>query len=121
MTKHQETWETYVGAWRAHSPNEKQAALDSAVAEGCSYRDPLMETKGHAQLIRYMVDFHKQLPGGHFVTRYFLAHHDRSIAKWSMLDGQGTVIGEGISYGEYGADGKLVAMTGFFEAPSNAA
>jgi hypothetical protein len=95
MTKHQETWETYVSAWRVPSTKEKQAALDAAVAEGCTYRDPLMETKGHAQLLSYMVDFHKQLPGGQFVTCYFLAHHDRSIARWNMVDAQGAVIGDG--------------------------
>ncbi len=52
------------------------------------------------------------------MTTYFLEHHGRSIARWNMVDGEGAVLGDGISYGEYGDDGKLVAMTGFFEPPA---
>ena len=67
------------------------------------------------ELINYMLDFHKQVPGGHFVTNYFLAHNDQSIAKWEMKNGEAQVIGEGISYGKYNKNGKLISMTGFFE------
>lgn len=62
-----------------------------------------------------MLGFHQHVPGGSFETHYFLAHHERSIAKWNMCNGAGEIIGEGVSYGEYGRDGKLVAMTGFFD------
>ena len=117
--RHERTWEAYVSAWRAPSADEKRATLRASVADECEYRDPLIEAKGHEPLIAYMVDFHKQVPGGHFVTTYFLAHHDRSIAKWNMVDGSGTVIGDGTSYGQYRGDGKLVAMTGFFEVPES--
>ena len=64
-----------------------------------------------------MLDFHKQIPGGNFVTTYFLAHSHKSIACWDMCDAQGNKIGEGISFGQYNNDSKLIAMTGFFEAP----
>ena len=62
-----------------------------------------------------MLGFHQQVPGGHFATTYFLAHHDVSIAKWNMVNGDGTIIGDGVSYGHYNEEGALVAMTGFFE------
>jgi hypothetical protein len=93
-------------------------ALRDSVAAECTYRDPLAMTCGHAELIQYMQSFHGQVPGGHFVTTYFLAHHDRSIAKWNMVDGAGNILGDGVSFGEYDATGTLTAMTGFFEAPS---
>ena len=35
-----------------------------------------------------------------------------------MVGGDGTVLGEGISYGEYADDGRLRTMTGFFDTPS---
>jgi|ERR1043166_1401785 hypothetical protein len=111
------TWETYATAWKQPSRQAKQAALAASAADGCVYRDPLTQTEGHDALIAYMESFHAQLPGGHFETVYFLAHHDRSIARWNMRDGDGAIVGEGVSYGEYDAHGKLVAMTGFFEAP----
>lgn len=83
----------------------------------CTYNDPLIKTIGWDELLPYMLDFHKQVPGGHFITTYFLAHHDQSIAKWEMKNGQNEVIGEGVSYGQYNDSGKLISMTGFFETP----
>jgi hypothetical protein len=38
-----------------------------------------------------------------------------------MLNAESVPIGEGISYGEYGADDRLVAMTGFYDAPAGSA
>ena len=111
------TWETYVSAWKERTAEAKLAALREVVEPGCRYKDPLTSAEGHRALVDYMLGFHEQVPGGHFVTTYFLAHHDRSIAKWNMVDGAGHVIGDGVSYGEYNADGKLVAMTGFFDTP----
>lgn len=119
-TNYRETWERYVSAWKAPSRPEKLAALEASVEITCSYRDPLAVATGRDQLVAYMLDFHRQVPGGHFTTTHFQAHHDRSIAKWNMVDGSGRVIGDGISFGEYTADGRLRAMTGFFEAPPSA-
>ena len=114
----QTTWEKYVSAWKDSSPAGRNAALVAAVAGTCIYRDPLVQAEGHSALVDYMVGFHQQVPGGHFETTWFLAHHDRSIARWNMRDGAGAVIGNGTSYGEYDAAGKLVAITGFFETPA---
>ncbi len=60
-----------------------------------------------------MIDFHKQVPGDHFETTYFLAHHGRSIARWNMLDRSGHKISDGVSYGEYGPTDQLVVTTLF--------
>jgi hypothetical protein len=110
-------WETYVSAWKASAREEKCAALLASVAHDCTYRDPLSELRGQDALVDYMLSFHKQIPGGHFVTTYFCEHHGRSIAKWNMVDASGKVLSDGVSYGEYGPGGKLVAMTGFFDVP----
>jgi hypothetical protein len=111
----QHTWETYASAWKAGSEADKRAALEASVDAACVYRDPLTQAEGHDALVATMLEFHRSVPGGHFETTYFLAHHGRSIARWTMRSGDGAAIGEGVSYGEYGAHGRLVAMTGFFE------
>jgi hypothetical protein len=111
------TWETYAGAWKAESREAKRAALVASVAPGCVYRDPLTRADGQDALIEAMLAFHVLVPGGWFETTYFLAHHDRSISKWTMRSAAGDTLGEGISYGEYDGTGRLVAMTGFFETP----
>ncbi len=112
------TWETYALAWKDTAKQSKLNRLKQVVDEACIYRDPTTETKGHAALVDAMLGFHQQIPGGYFDTVYFLAHHDRSIARWQMKNGAGLVVGEGISYGEYNREGKLVAMTGFFDSPA---
>ena len=95
-------------------------ALEASVDARCVYRDPLTSVEGHAALIDYMVGFHQQVPGGSFRTTSFRAHSARSCATWHLCDAAGAVIGDGISYGEYAADGKLLAMTGFFDVPAQA-
>lgn len=109
------TWELYVASWKAETTAEKRALYEQALSSCCVYTDPLTVAEGWEQLLEYMNSFHLQIPGGHFVTTEFMAHHGRSIARWEMRDAKATTIGVGISYGEYDDQGKLTSMTGFFE------
>jgi len=113
----EKTWELYTSSWKAESVEEKRTIYELCLDTQCEYNDPVTKTKGWDDLASYMLDFHKQIPGGHFVTNYFLAHNNQSIAKWVMRNRENTVLGEGVSYGKYNEAGKLVAMTGFFETP----
>lgn len=115
--KYQDIWETYTSSWKVVSKEEKQKIYNECLDEGCEYSDPLVKTKGWDELVNYMLEFHKQVPGGHFKTYYFLAHNNQSVAKWNMLNGDGDVIGKGNSYGRYNDVGKLISMTGFYELP----
>lgn len=109
------TWETYTSAWRLAGAEAKAQVLRTSVNTDCVYRDPLIKAEGHDALINYMLEFHQQVPGGFFDTLSFRAHSGRSIATWHMRNAEGVVIGEGVSYGEYDTDGKLLEMTGFFD------
>ncbi len=111
------TWETYNSSWKAESADEKRAIFQTCLSPTCVYNDPLATTKGWEELVNYMTSFHEQVPGGHFETHYFLAHNNQSIARWHMKDGKEQIIGEGMSYGKYDKEGKLISMTGFFENP----
>ena len=113
-----QTWDTYTAAWQAPGADAKAQALRSCVDGDCVYRDPLVVAEGHAALVDYMLGFHQQVPGGFFRTTTFRAHDARSAATWQMCSADGGVLGEGISYAEYGADDKLVAMIGFFDVPA---
>lgn len=115
-TNFEATWERYTSSWKADAKDQKLQLFDGCLDADCVYTDPTISTQGWQQLADNMVNFHQQIPGGHFVTTYFFAHSDKSIAKWQMCDGNNQVIGEGISYGEYNSAGQLTAMTGFFEA-----
>lgn len=117
MQDHQKTWEIYVASWKAETAAEKRNLYEKCLSPNCQYNDPLTVTKGWNDLEAYMLDFHQQIPGGNFVTTYFLAHSDKSIARWKMRNADNQTLGEGISYGEYDSDGKLTSLTGFFESP----
>jgi hypothetical protein len=119
-TDFESTWATYTAAWKAGSDEQRRALLGRAVQADCHYADPLVQAEGWQALSDYMGDLQRQVPGVHFVTGRFTVHHGRSMAQWRMLDGQARTVGEGVSFGEYAADGRLRRMTGFFEIPSAA-
>lgn len=114
-------WERYVGSWKARSAAEKHKIYATCLAPACVYTDPLTQARGWDELTQYMVSFHEQVPGAHFVTQEFFSHHGRSVARWKMLSGEGAPLGEGISYAEYDEQQRLVAMTGFFDSPGSPA
>ncbi|MEM7344846.1 MAG: nuclear transport factor 2 family protein [Chloroflexota bacterium] len=116
-TNFKETWETYVSSWKVETAAEKRAIFEKALAPNCHYQYPLASTTNWDELVAYMLDFHQQIPGGHFVTTYFAHHNDKSIATWQMKSGDNIVLGNGISYGEYNVQGVLTSMIGFFEVP----
>ncbi|MEM6295463.1 MAG: nuclear transport factor 2 family protein [Myxococcota bacterium] len=108
-------WEAYASIWKLEGADAKRSACAAHLDAGCVYTDPLTQRTGHDALIEYMLEFHQQVPGGHFVTQSFKAHNGRSVAMWTMVGGDGAVLGDGISYGEYTEDGTLKTMTGFFD------
>ena len=119
-TAARDLWERYASAWKSASEADKRQILTEATRPDCVYTDPLIQTHGHDQLIGYMTAFHQQIPGGWFRTTHFQFHHGRSIATWDMVDGDGQVVGDRISYGQF-EDDRLVAMSGFFATPEGAA
>lgn len=112
---HQTTWETYTASWKAETEAEKEQLFQQSLAPACVYRDPLAVASGWDEISAYMSEFHKMMPGGHFVTKEFASHNNRSISQWNMCAGDGSVVGDGISYGEYDDQGKLITMTGFYD------
>ena len=111
------TWEAYSAAWKPDNAAQRRSLFEQALHRDCEYRDPLTHAVGWDALDVYIQDFHRQVPGGHFVTTWFVAHHDRSIATWEMRGADASVLGQGVSYAEYAGDGKLRAMNGFFDTP----
>jgi hypothetical protein len=112
-----EIWEIYTASWKVTTAEEKLALFNQSLVSKCTYTDPTVQTQGWDELAAYMLEFHKQIAGGHFVTNYFLAHHNCSISKWEMRNADNIVLGDGISYGQYDKNNRLLTMTGFFETP----
>lgn len=112
-------WERYVSAWNAASEAERRALFATTLSPDCVYRDPQTEARGWDELARWMAGFHAQMPGTRFEMETFSAHHDRSVARWRMVSAAGLALGSGISYGEYDAEQRLMAMNVFFDDPES--
>lgn len=112
-------WDAYTKSWQTGSAQTRRALFERSLSPGCVYTDPLTQASGYDELEAYMEEFHRQVPGGHFLTQAFTAHHDRALIRWTMVDGDGQQIGEGSSYGEFGPDGRLTGMSGFFDVPGS--
>jgi len=115
---HQYTWETYTRSWFEIDGSKRLQLFEQSLSSECVYTDPLIQTTGYKQLSGYMSELHKNIPGVRFVTTDFKSHHDRSLTHWNMVDGHGNILSQGASYGLYGADGRLIQMTGFYEVPN---
>jgi len=111
------TWEAYTTAWHPAQAAQRRQLFAQTLNERCEYSDPLVHAAGWDALEAYMQDLQRQLPGGHFVTTWFQAHHGRSVARWQMRGADAAVLGEGVSYAEYDAEGRLRTMNGFFDTP----
>jgi hypothetical protein len=117
MQSPEAVWETYVSTWKEPEMATKRALFERCLAPACVYTDPLTQARGWDALTSYMMSFHESAPGVYFATQKFTAHHGRSLAHWQMLSSTGEVLGDGSSYAEYDAEGRLLVMTGFFQVP----
>jgi hypothetical protein len=114
----QNIWETYTNSWPEVNESKRLQLFERALSPDCIYTDPLIQTIGYEQLSRYMSELQNNVLGVKFATTDFKNHHDRSLAHWNMLDGEGNCLTQGASYGLYGSDGRLTQMSGFFDPPA---
>ncbi len=109
------TWNIYQSAWSDIGAEERRSLLAKSVAENCVYSDPTDHCDGIDALITHIEGSHKKVPGARFRNDKFLDHHGQGLSDWTMFDGKGEVVATGTSYARFGADGRLIRMTGFFE------
>jgi hypothetical protein len=111
-------WEMYTSAWSEPDAAKRLELFEKSLSPHCDYADPLIQTGGYRALSGYMAELQKNVPGIKFVTTAFKTHHNRSLAHWNMVDGNGNLLAPGISFLNHSVDGRLVEMSGFFDPPS---
>lgn len=116
LSPQQTQWNAYGRIWTMPTPEERLRACEGVLASDCVYTDPNVQAKSRQELMNYMTGFQAQMPGGAFVTTAFTELHDRAMARWNMVAGDGTVVGTGVSFATFNANGELTSMTGFFDA-----
>jgi hypothetical protein len=118
---HLETWNAYQSAWGPVGEQERRRLLERSVARNCVYTDPGSRAHGIDELAARIGQSQAKFPGARFRNDSFLEHHGQGLFHWTMYDGKGDVFLRGASFGRFGADGLLMEMTGFFEAPQSRA
>ncbi len=114
------TWATYQAAWEDIGSSERQDLLYRSVSDHCIYSDPMVECHGREELIAYIEEFRKSMPGGSFKNHEFINHHSQSHAEWKLYDATGKEVQPGSSWAEFGQDGRITRVTGFFAVPEAA-
>tara|TARA_R110000772_G_scaffold111558_9_gene215557 strand:- start:711 stop:1073 length:363 start_codon:yes stop_codon:yes gene_type:complete len=106
-------WNRYAAIWSADEEKRK-LELDSCLVNNATYCDPNGLIKGRSTLSDYMGNFQKNARGCMFQIRSVIAHHDRSLAHWTMNDEDGQIVQNGSSFGQLSDDGRLLNISGFF-------
>lgn len=112
-------WETYTTAWSEPDNSKRFELFKKSLLADCIYCDPLVNTSGYKELTDYIGELHHNVPGVRFVTKAFISHHNQSLAHWDMTDALGNVLATGASYGQYGDNGLLQRMAGFYQIPAS--
>jgi len=69
--------------------------------------------------VAFIEQFRKGTPGASFKNHSFIDHHAQSIANWTLYK-DGSEI-PGTSWAQFGTDGRITNVSGFFEVPEPAA
>lgn len=109
-------WKRYSAIWSTAAEATRATELAACLADDATYCDPNGLIEGHAALSAYMGGFQQTVPGASFRIRSVLNHHDRTLANWSMIGPDGSVMQNGTSFGLLAADGRLRTISGFFYA-----
>ena len=113
--RHMEIWNVYPSAGAPIGDAERRERLGRSVAGDILYTDPVSQTQGIDALVGRIGESQRRFPGAHFRNDSFFEHHDQGLFHWTMLDSEKAEVVKGTSYARFGAEGKLVQATGFFE------
>ena len=118
MSNVREVVASYALAWNQPDAASRRRALEHAWADEGIYSDPTALVAGREALVAHIGDFQAQMPGARILlTSGIDEHHGAIRFTWALRAGDGSVVTDGIDFGELGSDGRLRRITGFFGPP----
>jgi hypothetical protein len=107
--------ETYVRAWHERDEAARRRLLEESWADDGVYTDPNATVEGRDALIEAIVTFHEQRPDVRIEVRSRVdAFGSQFRFAWATVDGAGTVLREGVDFGQLDGDGRIALIVGFF-------
>ncbi len=113
----------YFAMWNETDPAARRAIITATWSPEASYLDPLFAADGYDALDAMVAGVHRQFPDHRFrLTGPVDVHHDRARWGWELAGpGSTPIVVAGIDFAMFAPDGRLRAVTGFFEQPTSPA
>lgn len=116
MSTQVELVERYFAIWNETDVERRHELIKQTWSETASYLDPLLQGDGHDGINAMVQGFQEHYAGHQFhQTSGIDAHHDRLRFGWELAPVGGAAIASGTDFGIIAPDGRLQAITGFFE------
>ena len=107
--------DAYIAMWNETHAGRRRALIARTWVEGASYLDPVMQGEGRSGIDAMVAGVQQRFPGHRFRrTSEVDAHHDRLRFCWELAPEGGAALVKGTDVGVI-SDGKLTAITGFFD------
>ena len=108
----------YFAIWNEAAAARRRELIVQTWTEDATFVDPLSDLKGHDAINAMIQGIHDQVPGLkiHQIGASD-SHHDRFRFSWELTQADGSPLAVGTDYATVSTDGRLQAVTGFFDAP----
>jgi len=107
--------DAYVSAWGLSDASERLVRLEGCYAADAIYCDPTVSVSGRAALSEHIARTQAAFRGMTLVrTSRINAHGSFARFGWQMRGADGKNLPESLDVVEFGADGRIVRVIGFF-------
>ena len=116
MTDHSDLIDRYIAAWNATDAAERRMLVAATFSDTATYRDPLMQSDGHAGIEAMIAGVQDRFPEHRFRRAGAVdAHHDYLRFSWELAPAGGEAFVKGTDFAVLAAEARLAAVTGFFD------
>ncbi|BAU80967.1 isomerase [Streptomyces laurentii] len=107
----------YLAAWNAPDADTLAKAVADAWTEDGTYTDPLMDVRGHEQLVAGITAAQRQFPGYEFkLTGTVDGHHDVARFTWDLVSStDGSSPAAGFDVITLSETGRIISVHGFLD------
>ena len=110
--------ERYFAIWNEPDPARRDELIGRTWSDDASYLDPMLSAEGPDGIQTMVASVQEQFPGHRFRRVSEIdSHHDRLRFAWELVNPASAPVVRGSDYGLLAPDGRLRAITGFFEQP----
>lgn len=107
----------YIAVWNETNGDTRRRLIKQTWSGEASYVDPMFSADGQDGIDAMVAGFQQSFPKHRFrLSTTVDLHHDRLRFSWELIEPvAGTAIVKGTDFGVIAPDGRLNAVTGFFD------